>query len=136
MKILAIDASNIRAGGGVTHIVNLLNQYNPKQSNFQKIFIWGPSYTLKKIREQPWLHKITSPLLDKNLLFIVIWQLFFRNSILKKHRFDLLFVVSGHYTGNFRPFVAMWQNLLIFEAKERKRFGISWTRCKFKILHI
>lgn len=39
--ILGIDASNIRAGGGVTHLVELLRAANPSVHGFEKVIVWG-----------------------------------------------------------------------------------------------
>ena len=37
---LDIDASNIRAGGGVTHLVELLTSANPPAYGFEQVTIW------------------------------------------------------------------------------------------------
>jgi hypothetical protein len=50
--ILGIDASNIRGGGGVTHLVELLKAANPIQYGFEKVYVWSGKYTLDKIENR------------------------------------------------------------------------------------
>ncbi len=39
---IGIDASNLRGGGGgVTHLIQLLDATNPKKFNIEKIIVWG-----------------------------------------------------------------------------------------------
>ena len=56
-NIIGIDAINIRRGGGVTHLVELLNNTNQNQHSFNKLVIWGPLSTLRKIDDKPWIKK-------------------------------------------------------------------------------
>src|SRR4051812_41152031 len=39
--ILGIDASNIRAGGGITHLTNLLRVAQPGGFGFSQVVLWG-----------------------------------------------------------------------------------------------
>ncbi|TGL98117.1 glycosyltransferase family 1 protein [Leptospira barantonii] len=123
--ILGIDASNIRGGGGVTHLVELLNAAKPNRYGFVKVIVWGGTATLDKIREQSWLIKKYEPLLDKSLLHRIFWNRFVLNRRLKETKADIFFAPGGTYSGNFRPFVTMSQNLLPFEWDEIKRYGFS-----------
>ena len=52
--ILGIDASNIRGGGGITHLVELLKAAHPAQHGFGKVVVWSGQETLSKIEERPW----------------------------------------------------------------------------------
>ncbi|EQA52470.1 glycosyltransferase family 1 protein [Leptospira kmetyi] len=123
--ILGIDASNIRGGGGVTHLVELLNAAKPNRYGFEKVIVWGGRATLDKIQEKPWLVKECEPLLDKSLLHRIFWNRFVLNKRLKETKTDIFFAPGGTYSGNFRPFVTMSQNLLPFEWDEIKRYGFS-----------
>ena len=46
---IGIDASNIRAGGGLNHLIQILNHFNKNIFNIQKIFVWSTKKTIKKI---------------------------------------------------------------------------------------
>ena len=66
--IIGIDASNIRAGGGVTHLLELLRAVDPLVYGFAQVIVWGGKATLGRIEDRPWLVKNHQPLLDKGLL--------------------------------------------------------------------
>lgn len=131
---LGIDASNIRAGGGVTHLVELLRAAKPSGSGFSHIVVWGGRALLDQIENRPWLHKNHQVMLDKSLPYRSFWQ---RYELSKKARSEgchILFVPGGSYSGSFRPVVAMSQNLLPFEWREMRRYGFSWMTLKMLML--
>lgn len=133
-NILGIDASNIRGGGGVTHLVELLKIENIEYYGFSKVILWGGQNTLSLVEDRTWLIKLNHNFLNKSLPFRIIWQLFFIEKDLKKHKCDILFIPGGTYWGKFKPFVTLSQNLLPFEFKELKRYGFSWMGIKMLLL--
>ena len=134
--ILGIDASNISVGGGLTHIIELLNIISPSIYGFNKVIIWSSSDTLEKISSRKWLIKKSNKFLDKNILFRVIWQKFILGSDARRENCDLLFVPGGSFVTKFRPIVTSSQNLLPFEWKELLRYGLSLRTIKFIILRL
>ena len=132
--ILGIDATNIRHGGGVTHLKELLHAADPMAAGFSKIILWSNQRTLDLIEDQPWLEKAHEPLLDKSLIHRIFWQRYKLTTAAKSFRCDLLFVPGGSYAGSFRPFVTMSRNLLPFEWRELRRFGFSWLSLKLIML--
>ncbi|EMY76308.1 glycosyltransferase, group 1 family protein [Leptospira weilii serovar Ranarum str. ICFT] len=133
--ILGIDASNIRGGGGVTHLIEFLNAAQPNRYGFHQVYIWGGTDTLNSIKDKPWLEKVYESLLDKSFLYRFFWNRFILSKRLKETKLDLLFVPGGTYSGNFRPFVTMSQNLLPFEWNEIKRYGFSKNTFRFIMLY-
>lgn len=132
--ILGIDATNIRHGGGVTHLKELLHAADPMAAGFSQIILWSNQRTLDLIEDQPWLEKAHEPLLDKSLIHRIFWQRYKLTKAAKSFRCDLLFVPGGSYAGSFRPFVTMSRNLLPFEWRELRRFGFSWLSLKLIML--
>ena len=65
--ILGIDASNLRAGGGVTHLVELLRAADPQVHGFERAIVWGGAATLSKIEDRDWLGKVHDTDLDRGL---------------------------------------------------------------------
>lgn len=130
---VGIEASNIRAGGGLTHIVELLNHANPNTEGIEKVVIWSGKKTLNAISDQTWLIKKTHHLLDKSIFHRLFWIHFLSKKEFTKHC-DVLFTPGGLYSGNFKPYISMSQNMLVFEQKERARFGFSLTRLRLKLL--
>jgi len=132
--IIGIDASNIRAGGGVTHLIELLKAAKPEKSNIKKFIVWGGSKTLGRIENQPWLEKVHHPYLDKSLIYRLFWVTLNLKKEAIANKIDLLFVPGGSDASNFQPMVTMSQNLLPFEWKELRRYGLTFSTLKGIIL--
>lgn len=128
--ILGIDASNIRDGGGVTHLCELLKAAEPEQHGFEQVHVWASQRTLKQLPQHPWLHKIHEPLLDLALPYRLYWQRTKLPRLAKQAGCNVLFLPGSGSGHGFRPYVTMSQNLLPFEPKERERYGISLTRLR------
>ncbi len=133
---LGIDASNIRAGGGVTHLVELLRAADPLRYGFDQVIVWGGTNTLQRIEDRPWLQKIHDSWLDRSLPFRLYWQRFKLDRMVETQACDLLFIPGGSYGGGFRPFVTMSQNLLPFQWSEARRYGYSGMYLKLIGLHL
>ena len=132
--ILGIDAANIRWGGGVTHLVEVLRAINPSAHGFTKVILWGSDATLNKVEDRPWLIKAREPMLNKKLPYRVFWQKFRLSKLAFKLKCGVLFVPGGAYNGNFHPAVTMSRNMLPFELRELLRFGWSLVTMKLLIL--
>ena len=131
--ILGIDASNIRAGGGVAHLQNLLHAAQPEHFGIEKVIIWGGRTPLENLPQYNWLelHKVAA--LNSALCYRLGWQQF-RLAELAEGECDLLFVPGGLYLGNFRPYVTMFQNMQVFETSELNREGVSKEMVRFRLL--
>jgi glycosyltransferase involved in cell wall biosynthesis len=133
--ILGIDASNIRAGGGLAHLVELLRHADPAHFHFSKVIVWSSSATLSKIENRAWLVKEPHRLLEKGLSFSIIWQMLVLKKLIKKHNCSIVFTTCATHI-DFLPTVSMCQNLLPFESKEANRYGISWLRLRLLVLTV
>lgn len=133
-QILGIDASNIRAGGGLTHLVEFLRVAEPVNFGFVKVIIWAPRTTLNCIDERSWLVKRSSPLLDLNYVARSIWQRFELDFLAKMEGVTLLFVPGGTVFSKFYPVVTLSQNLLPFDWNELARYGFSLTSLRLLLL--
>ncbi|HEV2914546.1 MAG TPA: glycosyltransferase family 1 protein [Pyrinomonadaceae bacterium] len=130
---LGIDASNIRAGGGLTHLAELMRAANPVDFGIERVIVWGGRQTLSHLPERSWLQPSHDPLLDGSATQRVLWQQT-RLTALATRNCDILFFPGGRYTGGFKPFVAMSQNFLPFDPEERRRYGLSLTRLRLHLL--
>jgi len=131
---LGIDASNLRAGGGITHLVELLRVADPLRLGFSQVIVWGGQPLLNRIEDRPWLVKSCQPLLDRSLPYRTFWQRFRLSRLARMAGCDVLFVPGGSYAGNFHPMVTMSRNMLPFEWRELLRYGCSWTGFRLMIL--
>jgi len=133
---IGIDATNIRGGGGVTHLVELLRAARPEVQRIERIVVWGGTTTLTALEDRPWLAKRNPPSLVKGLLQRTIWQRFCLSQAAHDEGCDVLFVPGGSYAGSFHPVVTMSQNLLPFEMPELLRYGWSLFTLKLLLLRL
>ena len=130
--IVGIDATNLRRGGGVTHLVELLAAFGPANNGVAKVVVWGSNLTLAKLFDRPWLEKVNPSALEGGLLQRTWWQRFHLSKSARVANCSVLFVPGGSYAGTFRPIVTMSQNLLPFEWPELRRYG--WASFTLKLL--
>lgn len=130
---IGIDASNLREGGGVTHLVELLRAAKPDEHGIERIVIWAGGKTLEQIPVRSWVDPVHDPLLDESLVKRAYWQHAI-TSRLREKRCGLLFVPGGTFLGTFRPFVTMSRNMLPFEYPEMRRYGFSSMFVKLLLL--
>ena len=94
-------------------------------NNFKKIIIWGNINTLKLIKNNSWIIKITPKELESGLISRFFWQRFQLSKQAKALKCDLLLIPGGSFSCSFRPIVTMSRNMLPFEWSEAKRYGFS-----------
>lgn len=133
---IGIDAANLRRGGGVTHLVELLRAAQPASQGIDRVVIWGGINTLNAIDDRTWIDKRNPPALDKGLLQRTIWQRYHLSETARNEGCNVLFIPGGSYAGNFHPVVNMSRNMLPFEWRELKRYGWSLLTLKLLLLRL
>lgn len=130
--VLGIDASNLTEHGGLKHLLNILS--NPeiiKQKGFKKVIIWCDIKIVNDFCKND-LYEIVI-IKNNNLLKRLIWQRF----ILSKQAqnlCDIVFAPGGVYISKYKPYVVMFQNMLVFDNKQLKDEGFTFLRFKTIIL--
>lgn len=118
MKI-SVDATNIKAGGGLTHLSNIVESY----SGADNISIIGGEW-IKKIDAKDTI------VLDiyKDAFSSIYKQEFFKRYKLHTllENSDISFIPGGTFFSKKVKYVSMSQNMLVFENEERNRF--PWTK--------
>lgn len=122
MKI-GIDASNINDGGGVTHLTQIINNFEIKKSKLNQIIIWGNKKTLSKINKKKYIKKVTLNNSYKNILFRIFWQIFLLKNELKKYKCDKALVLGGIFFFKNIPTTIIMQNILPFDSFALKRYS-------------
>lgn len=138
LKKIGIDAHNLRAGGGITHLVNIL-EHSDELDSFDLIYVYCnralanklASYELKK------LVIVTPAELDKSIFHRLYWQQFVLPKIAEEKGLDFLFCPGG-----IIPFkkisgvkkICMFRNMLVAELKNTLTCGFSLRFFKFLIL--
>lgn len=132
--ILGIDASNIKTGGGFTHLKCLLDAAEPSKYGITKIIVWGGDQILN-LPKKDWLQtEIPEELKRKSFLSESIWKILKLPKIAKT-QCDILFSPGGTFYHKKINYISMSQNMLIFDRVERKRAPLfSWNRIRLRIL--
>lgn len=131
---IGIDAANIRLGGGITHLAEILNGVDVQALNIKRVVVWSGRKTASQLPDHAWLQKISPEQLDGGLLSRVFWQAFRLSKAVREQGCDILLVPGGSYVGSFKPVVTMSQNLLPFEWTEIVRNQSILTTIKMMIL--
>ena len=134
---IGIDATNIRIGGGITHLLELFNAIDAigiQSLQIEQVCIWGGTPTLHALPNFSWLSKINPQPLNGTLWQRIGWQIFSLPKAVRNAHCDVLFVPGGSYVGSFHPVVTMSQNLFPFEWSAIKSNGISLRSLKFMLL--
>lgn len=138
MVTLAIDASNISSGGGLTHLLHLLAAAKPAECSIKAIHLWTSTQTARKLPRYDWLIVHTPYWCDAGLLRRMWGQQFLLPAMVKQVECDVLFSLGGTLPA-WCPvsMVAMSQNMLPFEPDRAALFGRwSWMRMKMRLLRI
>lgn len=127
MKII-VDATNLREGGGLSHLKNIFNFID------NSIFI--------RIIGGTWIKEISkNENIDLNIVFNEKANFFEReyfkkikiNSLITKN--DFVFAPGGTFYSKSIRYVTMSRNMLVFENIERRRFPLfSYERLRLTIL--
>src|SRR5215212_4163077 len=133
MKI-GIDASNLRSGGTMTHIAELLSHAEPARHGITRVTLWASMAVLERAPVRPWLDRVHIPALDGKLPRRVAWQIFDRSRLAQEHSCDLVFAPGATPPGSFRPYVSMSTNMLPFTPDEGARYGWSGDRLRLFLL--
>ena len=133
---IGVDASNLRQGGGRTHLIELLQAADPMRDQFDTVVVWGSRQTLDLLEPRPWLEKVAVSALEKGLVSRLLWQWFSLGKVARAEGCQILFIPGGSFTTDFRPVVTMSRNMLPFEWREARRFGMSLTTLKLLLLRL
>lgn len=136
MISIGIDASNIRSGGGLTHLKEILEHADPVTFDIDKIIVWSSTKTLKCLPESPWLIKETHFLLNRSPIFSFLYQITLL-PLRARTAFNcnLLFVPGGTFLGRYKKIVSLSQNMLPFEPEEIDRFESWKSRIRLRMLY-
>lgn len=131
---LGIDASNLRRGGGITHLVEFLSHANPLAHGVEKVVVWVSRTSLDLLPERQWLHIRCPPALDAGLFRRLFWQ----HKHLPKNLIDegcqLLFIPGGAYSSVPCPVVTMCRNMLPFQYSNLFKYRLSLTTLRLLLL--
>jgi len=131
---IGIDAINIRTGGGLNHLKEILLNLDPVALNIEKVIIWATKPTLDNLFNSTWIKKIDVEHIASSWGSLLWWNLKTLEKELITEQCEVLFVPGGTYIGKFRPYITMVQNLLPFDKIERKKYKYSKDYFRYLLL--
>ena len=134
--IIGIDASNIKSGGGLKHLVQILSYVDQVNLDFDKVIIWSSQITLEKIKDKNIIEKKTNFWINKTIFHSFIWHFFFFPNEIRKNKCDILFLPGSTLVKTNIPIISMNQNLLPFSWNEIWKFGFSFFSIKLLLLRV
>jgi glycosyltransferase involved in cell wall biosynthesis len=133
-NILGIDAMNIRDGGGLTHLREILFHATIETICFHKVIVWGNEYCLQQLPDKPWLTKI-NPIPGKTSGFhTTYWQIFCLGKAARDLKCNLLFIAGGSAITSFQPKVTICHNMLPFTDSALQLYPTGIRKLKFFLL--
>jgi glycosyltransferase involved in cell wall biosynthesis len=132
--IIGVDASNLRYGGGTTHLIEVLGAANPPQYGVERVVVWGARATLDRLADRPWLERVHEPALDGSFAERTWWQRVLLPKRAKARGCDLHWAPGGTAPSSLTPRVVMCRNMLPFDDVERSRYGATTTRLRLEVL--
>ena len=134
--IIAIDATSIVNTGGFTHLYHLIASFNKKlHPEISKIIIYSSRTVLNRLPNHELISKYSHLFLNKGTLLRLFFQIFILDFSLKKNKVDVLLSTTGDYTGNFRPYIGISQNMLLYEKDFWKEINVIKEKAKLLINH-
>src|SRR3954470_25002832 len=78
--IVGIDGSNLRDGGGITHLREFLSHAQPSHFGIDRFVVWCGPKTASALPERAWLTVVAIPQLDRSTAarFWFQWQTLWR----------------------------------------------------------
>ncbi len=132
--VIGIDASNLRQGGGRTHLRELLRAADPLSHGISRVVVWGAEDTLADLPAQAWLETIAVPALRLGPVRRLWWQWRVLGREVRAAGCDLLFAPGGTVSARFTPVVTMSRNMLPFDWTELRRYGLSRVGLRLLLL--
>ena len=137
--IIGIDASNIRSGGGLTHLGKLLNSFTQNTLPIKHIFIWANKHTSSHIKNSEIVKTHSLAILDQSLPKRLLWRQNELPGLFTANNCSVLFSPGGiipFRKDNAIPTVTMSQNLLPFDGLAIATYPLSQFYKKLNLIVI
>lgn len=127
---VAVDASRVRSGGGVAHLLGILSIEDPKEFGIEQIHVWAYKKLLDLLPDRAWLIKHHPAALEKSLLHQSLWQGMRLSHEIKQTGCNILFSADASTFCRFKPMVVLNQNMLAYDPGVLALFG--WGKDRFQ----
>jgi glycosyltransferase involved in cell wall biosynthesis len=131
---IVIDASRNKSGGAIVYLKNFLKHLNLKNTKIDKIIIFSHRSILNQIPNRSFLDKCSHPLLEKNIIFQIIWQFVFLPIYLKKNKIDILYSTDTSTICKFSPSIVLNQDILGFDKDTLSKIPLNLEKIRLYII--
>ena len=134
MTEIGINASRNRSGGAKVHLIGILKDTDPLAHGISKVHVWSFKDLLDMLPNAPWLIKHNPPELERSLIHQLWWEYHSLPKEARRNNCDILLNTCAGSVCEFHPSVVMSRDMLPYEKKEMKRYGISLGRLRLIVL--
>lgn len=127
---VGVDASRVRSGGGVAHLLGILDIESPSEFGIQEIHVWAYQALLDMLPSRLWLIKHHPKELEKSLPRQSWWQASKLSHELKIAGCDILLSADASTFCRFSPMIVVNQNMLAYDQGVLSLFG--WGKDRFQ----
>lgn len=131
---VAVDASRVRSGGGVAHLIGILNINQIDIFNIDEVHVWSYKELLDQIPDKPWLIKHRPLATEQSIFKQLYWQATKLSDEIKNAGCQILFSADATTLCRFKPMVVLSQNMLPYENAGLGMFGLSFERFRQHLL--
>ena len=92
---VAVDASRVRSGGGVAHLLGILSETDIEQYGIKQVHVWSYQALLAVLPDRPWLIKHQPASADQSLARQLYWQAVELTKEIQSAQCDILFAADA-----------------------------------------
>ena len=133
MKNLLIDAISTNSGGAISHLNNILRNFD-NQDFFSKATVHLPYKTMLQMPKNKNIHYTYNRVFERYLILRIIWQVLYLNIYIRFKKFNCIFVTGSSHFLIASNVVTISQNLLPFTKAEVDRYFFSLFYLKLLLL--
>lgn len=134
--IVGIDLHNIRDGGGVNYIRNLLAVADPARDGFEAVHLFASPENLTNFPDRPFVVKHPLPALSGRLFSRVRCAFGTLPRVAREAGCDILYAPGGIAFGQFRPYATISRNMMPFRKDLWSLYPEgSAERMRLRVLH-
>jgi len=112
--IVGIDLHNIRDGGGVNYIANLLRAADPERDGLREVHLFGSPANLENFPDRPFIRKHGFAALTGSLPLRLMCAFGTLPRRARELGCDVLYAPGGLAFGSFRPYATISRNMMPF----------------------
>lgn len=132
---IGIDLHNIRDGGGVNYITNLLAAADPTRHGFAELHLFGAPSLLATLPKNSAIRHHPVALLERRLHCRIAYAAFGLPRALRRAKCDLLYAPGGVVVGGFKPYATISRNMMPFSRDLWALYPPGFGRLRLFLLH-